>query len=122
MPYAGSNNLANSLGALFNGGTQKSTQTQGGGGLLGGIGSIMSGVGAMGSGGIFCDARLKENIVLNHVDPDGLAFYDFTYKTGLGLPEGEFVNLPLAQDVAVIRPHALGPTVGGYMTIHPDKL
>ena len=46
LPYAGTNNLASSLSALFSGGTQK--QGGGLGGLLGGIGSIASGAGAMG--------------------------------------------------------------------------
>lgn len=120
LPQTGTNNLANALGALFNGGSTKSTSSTSGPGLLGGL----LGAGAsIGSALIAkCDARLKENITLNHVDPDGLAYYDFTYKPGFGLPEGKMVNLPMAQDVAVLRPHALGPVVDGFMTIYPGKL
>lgn len=45
LPYTGTNSLANSLAALFSGGKQKTSA--GIGGLLGGAGSIMSGLGAM---------------------------------------------------------------------------
>jgi hypothetical protein len=115
LPYTGSNNLANALGALFNGGTEKSTQ-KGESPIWGALGQA-AGAAAM----AFCDERLKESIELHHVDPDGLAFYNFTYKTGLGLPEGVQTN-PMAQDVAVFRPWALGPEFDGFMTIYPAKL
>lgn len=45
LPYTGTNSLASSLAALFSGG--KSKTSAGIGGLLGGAGSIMSGLGAM---------------------------------------------------------------------------
>lgn len=45
LPYTGTNSLANSLAALFSGGTQKSSS--GIGGLLSGGGSILSGLGAL---------------------------------------------------------------------------
>jgi hypothetical protein len=118
LPYTGSNNLANSLGALFNGGTEKSKTS--GPGIMDGL---MGMAGSLGAAAITkCDVRLKENVTLNHVAPDGLAFYDFTYKPGLGLPEGVQANLPMAQDVAVLRPWALGPEEDGFMTIYPGKL
>jgi len=47
LPYTGSTATANALSALFNGGTQTSTQKAGLGGILGGIGSMMSGFGAI---------------------------------------------------------------------------
>ncbi len=121
MPYTGSNNLANSLGALFSGGNEQSSasSTQRGAGLMSGL----MGAGAtLGSALISrCDERLKENIELVHIDPDGLPFYAFDYKPGFGLPEGRQVN-PMAQDVAKYRPWALGPEVDGYMTIYPGRL
>lgn len=117
IPYAGSNNLANSLGALFSGGTEKS-KTKGPGMLSGLLGAGAT----LGAAAISkCDVRLKENIELHHIEADGLPIYDFDYKHGFGLPTERQRN-PMAQDVAVIRPWALGPEVGGYMTICPDKL
>lgn len=47
LPYTGINSLSNNLAALFSGG--KSKQSTGIGGILGGIGSIASGAGAMGA-------------------------------------------------------------------------
>jgi hypothetical protein len=46
LPYTGSNNLANSLGALFNGGTSKSTQT-GPSPLWGALGAGLGAAGAI---------------------------------------------------------------------------
>jgi len=121
LPYTGSSSLANSMGALFNGGTSQGKEVKKGPGLLQSL--IQAGSNAAAayaqSG---CDIRLKENIVLNHVDPDGLAFYDFTYKPEFGLAEGIQTNLPMAQDVAKLRPWALGTGWNGYMTIYPGKL
>lgn len=48
LPYTGANSLANSLAALFSGGNSKTSA--GIGGLLGGAGSIMSGLGSMNRG------------------------------------------------------------------------
>lgn len=47
LPYTGTNSLASALSALFSGGTQKSKTSAGIGGLLGGAGSILSGIGSM---------------------------------------------------------------------------
>lgn len=116
IPYAGSNNLASSLGALFGGGTEQSKSKTKGPGVLNSL------ISAGATAAMFaCDERLKENISLNRVEPDGLPVYDFTYRKDMGLPEGKF-TMPMAQDVAAMRPWALGPEVGGYMTIYPDKL
>ena len=68
-----------------------------------------------------CDMRLKENVAMHHIEADGLPVYNFTYRNDMGLPEGEH-TMPMAQDVAVYRPWALGPVVDGYMTIYPGKL
>lgn len=45
LPYTGMQAYGNTLGTLFNGGTQTQTQS---GGLLGGIGSLVSGVASLG--------------------------------------------------------------------------
>lgn len=46
LPYIGSSATASALGALFNGGTQSSTQTTSNG-LLGGLGSLLGGIGLL---------------------------------------------------------------------------
>jgi hypothetical protein len=49
---------------------------------------------------------------------DGLPIYSWSY-----LWEPDVVRIgPMAQDVAQYRPEALGPEIGGYMTIIPEKL
>lgn len=47
LPYVGTSATAEALGALFNGGTQTSTQKTSGG-ILGGIGSLLGGVASLG--------------------------------------------------------------------------
>jgi hypothetical protein len=69
----------------------------------------------------FSDERLKRDIVRVGEYPDGLAIVDFNYRDGLGLPEGRFRGV-IAQDVARLRPHALGPSVGGFATVNYEKL
>lgn len=115
MPYMGSESMASSLGALFNGGTSKSTQKTGGADLF----STLLGAGAqVGSAAILAsDVRLKDNVILSHVEPDGLPVYHWSYTGQADRHTG-----PMAQDVAKYRPWALGPEIGGYMTIRPEAL
>lgn len=102
LPYTGTNALANQLSALFSGGTQK---TSGGiGGLLQGVGSLASGAAAL------SDPRLKSNIVkLGEMD-DGLGIYEYDIfdRRERGV---------MADEVAQLRPWALGPEVMGYRTV-----
>jgi hypothetical protein len=69
----------------------------------------------------FSDRRLKRDI--EHVETleDGLTVHDFNYVDGMGLPEGRFRGV-MAQDVARLRPWALGPTIGGYATVNYPAL
>lgn len=53
LPYTGMQAYGNTLGTLFNGGTQTQTTSPGIGGLLGGLGGLASGFGSMGSAGMF---------------------------------------------------------------------
>jgi len=115
IPYTGANNLANNLGALFNGG--KTTEKNKGPGLAS---QALGAAASIGSAYMMCDVRAKEDISLVAVEGDGLPVYEFSYKPGMG-PEGRHRG-PMAQDVAALRPWALGPEVGGFMTIIPDKL
>lgn len=105
----------------------------GAGGLIADAGQYSKGTGTSNSGGLgkaigaglalFSDAKLKKNI--RHVDTldDGLPIVDFEYRqdTDFDLPEGTFRGV-LAQDIARLRPWALGPEIEGYMTIKPGEV
>ena len=96
----------------------KSSGDSGGGGGLGSlIGSI---IGAAATAGAFCDRRLKTNIVRTG-KRHGVPEYDFTYRDGLGLPAGRFRGV-MADEVARLRPEALGPLVHGYRTVSDPSL
>lgn len=110
LPYVGTSATAEALGALFNGGTQTSTQKTSGG-LLGGLGTLLSGAAAI------SDRRLKTNIERVDELPDGLGIYDFDYVWG-----GERQRGVMADEVAELRPWALGPEIGGYATVDYSKL
>jgi hypothetical protein len=89
----------------------KSTgQTEGLGGLLG---SLLA-VGAAAS-----DIRLKKNIVFVGELADGLPVAEFDYDRELDptLPRGRHRGV-MAQDVARLRPWALGPERNGYATVN----
>ena len=117
MPYTGTNNLASSLGQLFGGGTQVTK----GPGLFGQLLSAGAQVGsaAVGSGGIFSksDPRLKTAVEKIGEEPDGLGIYEWSY---LGSDERDFGVM--ADEVAAIRPWALGPVMDGFLTVDYDML
>jgi hypothetical protein len=94
-------------------GTTKSTQNPGWLNTALGAGQI--------AGSFFSDERLKRDVVEVGAFDDGLPIIDFNYRDGLGLPEGRFRGVR-AQDVALYRPHALGPSVNGYATVNYDML
>lgn len=118
LPYTGANSLANSLGALFSGGTETTKQKQGGG-LLSGI----LGAGAqIGSAAIMAsDPRVKTDAKMISLTPDGLGIYDYRFKKGLGLPRGRQIGV-MADEVAMRRPDALGPNVNGIQTVNYARL
>lgn len=64
------------------------------------------------------DVRLKN--IIRKVDelPNGLNVYEFEYK---GQP-GQIHRGVIAQEVKKIMPEAIGPTMGGYMTVDYDKI
>lgn len=86
------------------------------GGLLG---QILSGAaqGALSGGIKFCDMRLKENIEWIGKTPGGVPLYRFDY---IGGERG--VIGPMAQEVAVLQPGALGPEIDGFMTVDMGAL
>lgn len=79
------------------------------------LGSIASTVGGIAS--IFSDRRLKTAIRKIGEFADGLGKYSFRYKAG----GPRYVGV-MAQEVAKLRPWALGPVVNGYMTVNYGAL
>lgn len=69
------------------------------------------------------DPRVKQNIVKVGEDADGLGWYDFDYRqdTGLDLPAWRQRGV-MANEVAELRPWALGEPVSGYATVYYDRL
>jgi hypothetical protein len=87
---------------------QKSTSTGGGPSTAGAIAST---VGSLAS--VFSDRRLKQDIKLLRRDPDGLGWYEFAYRWNAAK---RYIGV-IAQEVAKLRPHALGPERHGHMTV-----
>jgi len=112
LPYAGYNAYTNGLGTLFNGGVQKTSN--GIGGILSGVGSMMSGAGAIAQAS---DRRLKRAIKKLATLPDGLGVYEWVYTIG-----GPRMTGVMADEVAKLRPWALGPKIGAYRTVNYQAL
>lgn len=92
---------ANGIGAFAGGGGFS-------GGSSGGIGSGISGLASM-----FSDERLKQDIRRVGQTDEGLPVYSYRY-----IGESTVHMGVMAQDVANSQPHALGPVIGGYMTVN----
>lgn len=125
LPYTGTNALSSGLGSLFSGGTQ----TQKGPGLLGQIigAAGQVGAGAAQAGAFGSDPALKTNI--EHIGnlEDGLGVYAYDYISAPNdeiaqyMPEGRQIGV-MADEVSKLRPWALGPEIGGYMTVNYGAL
>lgn len=107
---------------------------QGAGGLIANAGQVSKGSGAtegMGStigtalslAAMFSDPLLKTNVVALNSTIGGVPAIAFDYRqgTGLDLPQGRFVGVS-ADEVARLRPDALGPVVQGYATVDYNRL
>lgn len=79
------------------------------------VGSIASTVGGIAS--IFSDRRLKTDIEKIGVEPDGLGIYLFRY-----IGQAARVAGVMADEVAKLRPWALGPRVAGFATVNYGAL
>lgn len=77
------------------------------GGLLGALGGIAS---------IFSDRRLKTDIAKLGELPDGLGVYSYRYIWG------EPATGVMADEVAALRPWALGPEINGFATVNMGAL
>ena len=120
-PFTGLNNEAQIGGILspYNNTTQK----MGTGTFLGGL--LGAGLSGWASGGFkgFSDPALKKDVTEVGKMHDGLPVVDFTYRQdkGLNLPMGRQRGV-MADDVAKMRPWALGPKTSGYMTVNYGAL
>lgn len=74
-------------------------------------GAIASTVGGLAS--IFSDRRLKRDIVKIGEEADGLGIYEFRYLTSVKRVVGY-----MADEIAKLRPQALGPKISGYATVN----
>ena len=106
IPYTGMNNMANSLGALFSGGTEQSQSKQTGPSPI--WGAVGAGLGAAGMA--LSDRRLKVDIVKVGTFDDGLGVYDFSYRDD---PEGTRYRGVMADEVKELRPQAYIPNFDG---------
>nr|GAT42312.1 predicted protein [Mycena chlorophos] len=98
--------------------TSQSSGTSSGGstnnnGLLGGVGSVVGGIAS-----IFSDRRLKTDIEKIGEASDGLGWYRFRYIWD----RAKEVRGVMADEVARLRPWALGPVVGGFSTVNYGDL
>lgn len=81
-------------------------------------GGLLGGLATLGSSAItkFSDRRLKTNVQRLGERPDGLGVYSYDYVFG-----GSDIGV-MADEVARLRPEALGPTIRGYATVDYGKL
>ncbi len=119
---AGLSGLGLQAGGLVTQAGQTSSSTGGTSGVLGSAGSVLGGLGAIGNAGgfgaIFSDRRLKFDIKLSKRDDDGLGWYTFRYKK----QPSTIIAGVMADEVAKIRPWALGPVIDGYATVNYGAL
>jgi hypothetical protein len=113
LPQQAASSYAGGLGSLLG---QYSTQTQTQ------SPSLISGLGSLVGMGVdikkaFSDRRLKTGIKKIGEHADGLGRYLYSYVWGG--PEHEGV---MADEVAKLRPWALGPVIGGYATVNYEAL
>lgn len=106
--------LGTNLAGLIGQAGQTSKQREG---LLSAIGGAAQGIGAAVAAS---DPRLKKNVELLEVEPDGLGIYAFRYNDDS--PDLPLLVGVMADEVARIRPHALGPLTEGYMSVDYGKL
>lgn len=94
--------------------TGNSTTTQSGGLLASILGSLAQGAG---SALAMSDRRLKRNIVKLGEEVDGLGVYAFDYVW-----PGPRQRGVMADEVASLRPWALGPSIGGFASVDYGRL
>lgn len=88
------------------------TSTGGGPSTLGSIASTIGGIAS-----IFSDRRLKTDVELIGREPDGLGVYEFRYHGAKKRHVGV-----MADEVAILRPEAIGPKIAGFDTVRYGDL
>lgn len=111
MLQALSNQGLQAGGLIANTGS-KSTSTGGGPSTAGSIASTVGGIAS-----IFSDRRLKTDIEKVDELSDGLGVYAYRY-----LWNAKRVFGVMADEVAKLRPWALGPEIGGFATVNYEAL
>lgn len=111
---AGLSGLGLQAGGLVANTGQKSTSnsTSGGPSTFGSIASTVGGIAS-----IFSDPLLKRDIELIRREPDGLGIYAYRYAGAVKRRIGV-----MADEVAKLRPWALGPKNLGFATVNYGKL
>lgn len=107
LPLLGARTVAQGAGSLLG---QYGTQTQTQNPSL--FSSIMQGLGTAAQFASLSDARAKEDIRHVGMTDGGLPVYTYRYA-GDDTPQMGV----MAQDVAQLQPHALGPMMGDFMTV-----
>jgi len=102
---------ATNFGGIVSGAGQFSKQREG---LLSAFGNAAQGMGSMAAAS---DRRLKDDIELIGRLDDGLGVYRYRYKW-----EDEPRVGVMADEVAELRPEALGPVIQGFATVYYDRL
>lgn len=108
--------LAQALGGLWGGST--TTKTSGGLGQ-----ALLQAAGAAAGAYAASDPALKHNVERLGSRPDGLGVYVFDYidppsdEIAAFMPSGRHVGV-MADEVAILRPDALGPVIDGYQTVN----
>lgn len=110
IPFTGVNALASGITGLL-GNSTTTTSKQGLGGAL------LQGLGAAAGAYAASDRRLKRFISKVGELADGLGVYRWTYVWG-----GERQTGVMADEVAELRPWALGPEIEGYATVNYAQL
>lgn len=124
LPMANASTLASGLGSLW-GNSQTTTQSSSGS-LLG---SLLNAAASAGSAALMAsDPRLKTDIRKVGSEPDGLGVYEYRYLPAPTAAIAAFMAAGrkfigvMADEVAAIRPWALGPEIDGFMTVDYGKL
>lgn len=111
IPQSGADSYAQAIGSLLGNYTSTTKQNSG-------IDNFLNLAGTAAKiGSVASDRRLKTEITKIGSFPDGLGIYSYRYKAGGPMHMGV-----MADEVAEIRPHALGPTVEGYQTVQYGAL
>lgn len=105
----------NTAAGIIGGAGQTSTSTGSSTpGLLGALGNAGKGIASLAT---LSDPRVKRDVVRLETLPDGLGIYEYRYAGQSRREVGV-----MADEVAVLRPWALGPKIQGYRTVRYDLL